>query len=82
MQDFWNSSFLDLSGWVLLDWWRNRRLCQEWLRGEFGDEKKMLYEPIVKRLKRDKPIEGPRPWARGRLRPRKAASGTTHQDAI
>lgn len=55
MKHFWNSSLLDLSGWVPPEWWRNQRPYHEWLRREFDDEKKTPYEPVREELELDEP---------------------------
>ncbi|KAL1847958.1 hypothetical protein Daus18300_013761 [Diaporthe australafricana] len=49
MKRFWNTSFSDLGGWAptLLS---DVRRFQEWLRHEFGGEKKALYEPVLEEL--------------------------------
>lgn len=49
MKRFWNTSFSELAGWaptVLCD----MRSFQEWLRHEFGGEKKALYESVLEEL--------------------------------
>lgn len=57
MEYFWKSSIMDLSGWAPPEWYDNQRLCQEWLRREFGDEKANLYEPVMEKLELDEPIQ-------------------------
>ncbi|KAK2599837.1 hypothetical protein N8I77_011560 [Diaporthe amygdali] len=51
MELFWTASLSDLAGWVPPGLCYDRRLQQEWLRSEFGGEKKVLYEPLEKELK-------------------------------
>lgn len=54
MKRFWYTSFSDLVGWaptVLSE----QRCFQEWLRHEFGGEKKALYEPVLEELELYKP---------------------------
>lgn len=53
MKRFWNVSLSELDGWVPLEWYMNKRLCQEWLRREFGGEREALYEPIDEELELD-----------------------------
>lgn len=46
MKRFWRVSLSDFDGWVPLEWYLNKRLCQKWLRREFGGEKKALFETL------------------------------------
>lgn len=57
MKHFWTSTIPDLAGWAPLGMCHNGRLWQEWLRSEFGGEKKVLYEPLAEELE----LEDPRP---------------------
>lgn len=56
MQRFWTTCFSDFVGWapsVFFD----VRSFQEWLRHEFGGEKKALYEPVLEELEFYEPSE-------------------------
>ena len=55
MKYFWTTPISDLAGWVPLGLCYNTRLWQEWLRSEFGVEKKVLYEPLAEELEFHEP---------------------------
>ena len=57
MKRFWTTSLSDLDGWAPPELCSNRRLRQEWLRREFGGEKKVLYEPFEEELEMYEPQE-------------------------
>lgn len=63
MERFWNTCFDDLIGWApTVLGLSNPRRFQEWLRHEFGGEKKALYEPVLEELEFYEPqVEEERP---------------------
>ena len=46
MELYWTESLPEFAGWIPPDWYSNPRLRQEWLRDQFGRERKSHYAPL------------------------------------
>ena len=50
MELYWTESLPEFAGWIPPEWYSNPRLRQEWLRDQFGGDRKSHYAPLSRKL--------------------------------